>query len=110
LIDIRYKVTSAVSLKRVKDKLKIKETVYAFGCPANHAGIINRGTIDGSKRRVYNLPIWQVNMEVLPGSSGSPVFDAQGNLVGVIKGRHRTNDAKGFFIPVETVKVFLKGG
>jgi serine protease Do len=109
LIDIGQKVTSAVSLKRVRDTLRTKETVYAIGCPGNRPGIIHEGDIDGPEKRVFDLPIWEVNMEVLPGSSGSPVFDTRGNLVGIIKGRHRKNDAKGFLIPVESLKSFLKG-
>jgi serine protease Do len=107
LIGTKSSVNAYVSLDKGRDKLKNSEKVYSYGCPSNHYGIINSGTIDGPQRRVNGLPIWQVNMEVLPGSSGSPVFDTQGNLVGVVKGRYRGTDGKGFFIPLKSIKDFL---
>jgi serine protease Do len=107
LIGTKPGVNTYVSLDKGRDRLKNREKVYSYGCPANHYGIINSGTIDGPQRRVNGLPIWQVNMEVLPGSSGSPVFDAQGNLAGVVKGRYRGIEGKGFFIPLRTVRDFL---
>jgi serine protease Do len=47
-------------------------------------------------------------MEIYPGSSGSPVFDGEGNLVAVVKGRHRGTDSVGFLIPFETIVEFAK--
>jgi len=41
------------------------------------------------------------------GRSGSPVFDHQGALVGVIKGRYRGTDTTGFLIPMEIIMDFL---
>jgi serine protease Do len=57
---------------------------------------------------VDKLTYWQVNMEIHPGSSGSPVFDVQGNLVGIVKGRYRGTKSIGFLIPLETIIAFVK--
>ena len=46
-------------------------------------------------------------MTIHPGSSGSPVFDAQGQLVAMIKGRFRGNSTVGFLTPLETIIEFL---
>jgi serine protease Do len=48
-------------------------------------------------------------MEIHIGSSGSPVFDVQGNLVGIVKGRYRGTQTIGFLIPLETIIAFVKG-
>jgi serine protease Do len=46
-------------------------------------------------------------MHVHPGSSGSPVFDLQGNLVAVVKGRYRDAETVGFLIPYATLMNFI---
>ena len=107
LIDIQSKVNLWISLGKGRDLLELGEKVYSILDPIHHRGRIHPGLIVGPMRRVNNLPLWQVDMEVLPGSSGSPVFDAQGNIVAVVKGRFRGTEAVGFLIPLRTVKEFL---
>ena len=52
---------------------------------------------------------WRVMlMEILPGSSGGPVFDREGNFVGMVKGRFRGAGKVGFLIPLETIIEFVK--
>jgi len=108
LIDIDAKVSSSITLPRGRNIPGTNERVYSIGCPLNHKGSVYTGIINRSFSRVNDLLLLQVNMETLPGSSGSPVFDHLGHLVGVVKGRFRGKDARGFLIPVETVIDFLK--
>ena len=68
------------------------------------------GIVEGPPAMVNGQPLWQVNMEVLPGSSGSPVFDQDGRLVGVVKGRYRGTETRGFLIPIDTILEFLGRG
>jgi serine protease Do len=53
------------------------------------------------------LPLWQVGMDIFPGSSGSPVFDARGRLVAMVKGRYRGTSHVGFLTPLETIMAYL---
>jgi serine protease Do len=109
LIDINSRVNSSISLAEGRNLLEIGEKVYSIGCPLNHQGKVIPGIIDGLLKQENKLPLWQVDMETLPGSSGSPVFDVKGNLVGVVKGRYRGTDSKGFLIPMETLIEFISG-
>jgi serine protease Do len=84
------------------------ERVFSVGCPVNLFGTVFPGIINGPPRRVKEQTYWQVNMEIHPGSSGSPVFDVQGNLVGIVKGRYRGTNSIGFLIPLETIITFVK--
>jgi serine protease Do len=59
-------------------------------------------------KRVEDLILWQVQMKIYPGSSGSPVFDGMGKLVGIVTGRYRGTDSVGFLIPFGTLMEFLK--
>jgi serine protease Do len=109
LIDVGSGVKHAVSLAEGRNLLGMGERVYSVGCPMNLVGSVFSGVINGPPRRVNELTYWQVNMEIHPGSSGSPVFDVQGNLVGIVKGRFRGTQSIGFLIPLETIIAFVKG-
>jgi serine protease Do len=109
LIDIGSGLEDAVSLAEARNLLGMGERVYSVGCPMNLVGSAFSGIINGPPRRVNELTYWQVNMEIHPGSSGSPVFDVQGNLVGIVKGRFRGTQSIGFLIPIETIIAFVKG-
>jgi len=108
LIDIGSGVEDAISLAEGRNLLGMGERVYSVGCPVNLVGSVFAGIINGPPRRVNELTYWQVNMEIHPGSSGSPVFDVQGNLVGIVKGRYRGTQSIGFLIPLETIIAFVK--
>ncbi len=109
LIDIGAGVESSISLKEARNILGMGERVYSIGCPVNLVGSVFAGVINGPPRRVNQFTFWQVNMEIHPGSSGSPVLDVQGNLVGIVKGRYRGTQSIGFLIPIETIITFVKG-
>jgi serine protease Do len=108
LINIGGGLDSAISLAEGRNLLGMGESVYSVGCPINLVGSVFPGIINGPPRRVDKLTYWQVNMEIHPGSSGSPVFDVQGNLVGIVKGRYRGTQSIGFLIPLETIFAFVK--
>lgn len=107
LIDIHSKLNSSISLARVRGPLRNGEKVYSIGCPGNHRKFLS-GTIEGPLILVNHLPLWQAKMEIQPGSSGSPVFDGEGNLVAVVKGRFRGGNSTGFLIPLPTILEFFK--
>ncbi len=108
LIRISLSLNPYIPLAKTRDLLKDGEKVYAMGCLLIQPQEVYFGMIDGPLRQVNHLPLWQVKMGVLPGSSGSPVFDARGDFVGVVKGRYRGSDSIGFLIPARTVREFLK--
>lgn len=107
-IDINMKSTTFISLAKGRNLLGMGERLYSVGCPVDLGGTVHSGIINGPPRLVNDLPLWQVNMQIHPGSSGSPVFDAQGNLVAIVKGRYRGTESIGFLIPFETIIEFVR--
>ena len=99
---------SFISLAGGRHLVSTGEKIYSIGCPINHSGIIHSGVITGPPRRANGLTLLQVRMEVFPGSSGSPVFDAQGHVIGMVKGRYRGTNSVGFLIPLDTITAFLR--
>ncbi len=109
LVEVQGPFPSFMLPKKRRDPIRRGEKIYSIGCPDGQHGVIHVGYINGPLRQKDALPLWQVDMKILPGSSGSPVFDGEGNLVGVVKGRYRGTEAVGFLIPIETMFEFLKG-
>ena len=108
LIDIRTKVSSVISLSGGRAELAEGDTLMALGCADNRMLKLRPAIITGPPRLLNSLPLWQVTMEALPGSSGSPVFDAEGNLVALVRGRYRGTDSVGFLTPLATIRDFLE--
>lgn len=98
----------AVSLKNGRYLLQNGDALFAVTCPIRGDSGIQSGYLDGPPRRVQGLPLWQVRMHIEHGSSGSPVFDNQGRLAAIVKGRYRGTDSVGFLIPFETLLHFLE--
>jgi serine protease Do len=102
-IKITSAIKSSISLKKGRTLLDENEKVYSIGCPMNSNGKIHSGLIDGPIKRINSVYLWQAQIKTLPGSSGSPVFDVEGNLVGVVKGSLRGTESIGFIISMRTV-------
>ncbi len=97
-----------VNLAAGRFYLENGEKLIGVGCPKPLTPQFHNGSVDGPPRKAGKQVLWQVRMNVEPGTSGSPVFDPQGRLAGVIKGRYRGTDSIGFVIPFETVLRFLE--
>lgn len=107
LVECSVGIRSFVSLSSGRNLLDQGESVFSIGCPNNLQGTPAPGAINGPPRLIDDQPLWQANMDIHPGSSGSPVFDARGRLVAMVKGRYRGTTTVGFLTPLETMIAFL---
>ena len=107
LIQIQSGREQVANIEEGRNLLSMGEKLYSIGCPVGLRGTVNSGSINGPPRLADNQPMWQVSMEIQPGSSGSPVFDSEGNFVALVKGRHRVSEGIGFLIPLEVIIDFL---
>jgi len=110
LIDVGVRLENAVPLGKGRNMLQMGERLYAAICPLALSKTICSGIIHSPPRRVGDQVLWQVDMPVHHGSSGSPVFDNNGRLVGIVKGKYRHTENIGFVIPFETLITFIKDG
>ena len=86
LIQAGFKRGASISLAKGRLSLDLGETIYAIGCPQGALGAIYVGTVNSPPRLANAMPLWQVSMRVLPGSSGSPVFDVKEISLGLSRG------------------------
>lgn len=108
LVDVGIKLDNPIRLNNGRNLLGRGEPLFSVGCPIDLGIMVYSGIVNSPPRRVKDLVLWQVNMTIQPGSSGSPVFDINGNLVAIIKGRYRGKESVGFLIPFETLLSFLE--
>jgi serine protease Do len=108
LIRVAAELDAPIAVADGRRGLEMNERVYSIGCPANRLGTAYPGAVSFLPRRADRLVYWQVAMEIHPGSSGSPVFDAAGRLAGIVKGRLRGGSTTGFLIPVDTLLEFFE--
>jgi serine protease Do len=108
ILQIALKTKAAIRLSEGRNLLGMGETIFTVGCPVNLLGTVYAGTINSPPRKMNDLPLWQAHMEIYHGSSGSPVFDVNGKIVAMVKGRYRGTTTIAFLIPMETILIFFK--
>ncbi|HEY3375634.1 MAG TPA: trypsin-like peptidase domain-containing protein [Candidatus Aquicultor sp.] len=99
-------------------KLEVGNTVYAIGSPFELDGTMTQGiisalnrTIDSPNGQFKIRGAIQTDAAVNPGNSGGPLFNAQGEVVGInsqIASNSGTFAGIAFAIPSNTVKSIIK--
>lgn len=84
------------------------EHVYAIGNNRGDGLCIVEGIVSDIHRKVGGVEYILISAPVTQGSSGGPVFNARGELIGVVKGSRTDERLMNYIIPVETVKAFLE--
>ncbi|PXF57249.1 MAG: hypothetical protein C4B58_10565 [Deltaproteobacteria bacterium] len=111
-------VASGLSTPEYMDLCSVKETgllssgmrIWTIGCPLGLADTSAHGTITAPPRLIGDTLMFQSDLPVYPGSSGSPVFDDQGRLVALVKGRIIGQNSISFLIPsFYAMALFTKG-
>ncbi len=91
------------------DTILMGETVYAVGNPLGElAYSMSTGTVSGLDRlivtedAVQGINMFQIDAAVSPGNSGGPVYNARGEVIGIVtaKSGAMNSEGLGFAIPV----------
>ena len=90
------------------DAVRIGETVYVAGNPKDLEGTFSDGIIS-SRRDRYTKERFQMTAPISPGSSGGPVLNGKGEVIGVSVAAHRDLDAQNlnFAIPSRYLNTLL---
>jgi len=82
---IRLKGQELPCLASVSDKgPEIGQVVTIIGNPRGFQRISSRGEVESYFKIATSLPIFSINANIAPGSSGSPVLNDSGQVVGII--------------------------
>jgi len=89
-------------------------TVYAIGNPLGlFTSSVSRGIISGLDRTItidgISMTLMQTDAAVNPGNSGGGLFNAEGELIGVVNAKTASVDVEGlgFAIPIDSAKPII---
>lgn len=86
---------------------EIGEKIYAIGSPKGLSGSISEGIVSGIRTFDGNELI-QITAPISPGSSGGPVIDNEGKLIGVSVGAIDSGQNLNFAVPTKYVELLVK--
>src|SRR6185312_4854368 len=85
------------------------ESVFAIGNPQGLEKTISTGVVSGV-REFESRKLLQITNPISPGSSGGPILNDKGEVVGVAVGTLEDGQNLNFAVPVSAVEVLLRGG
>jgi len=93
------------------DNAKLGETVWAFGNPLGEGLFLTKGIV--SAISVPDIFMGTKNMVVTdaainPGSSGCPIFDKQGNILGICSWGYNYAQGMSHFVDADIIELSLK--
>ena len=81
----------------------IGERIYAIGNPRGLTGTISEGIVSGI-RSSEDITLIQITAPISPGSSGGPVVNDQGKVIGLAVGTLSSGQNLNFAIPASTIE------
>jgi tetratricopeptide (TPR) repeat protein len=87
-------------------QLKVGETIYTIGAPSGLAGSLSNGLVSAFRQDEGQFLI-QITAPIAPGSSGGPVLNTQGQVVGVATSKLK-DGGFGFAMGTADVQHLLK--
>lgn len=103
---LRIEGITAPALTLQPNRVPVGERVYAFGAPLGLEGTISDGLANGI--RIMNGFEWlQISAAISSGSSGGPVFDSNGTILGVATQSLVRGQSLNFAVPADEVSKIL---
>lgn len=89
-------------------ELKVGSRIYALGSPGGLENTITSGIISAVGRRFFQLgDAMQMDVPVNPGSSGGPLIDEEGRLIGIVFAGIEQFQGVNFAIPAYWIQKIL---
>ena len=82
--------------------------MFAIGSPLGLERTVTEGIVSTKTRPMQGELYLQTTAQINPGNSGGPLFNLQGEVVGVTNMKITFGEGLGFAIPVVAVKYFLE--
>ena len=101
----------------LSETFEIGQEVYTIGNSKGYGLAISKGIISSNYKNIIykdeNILSIQTSIEIYDGSSGGPLYNSKGELLGIMTFRIRDNGTyipgMSFAIPTKIIKEFIKG-
>jgi len=91
-------------------RLQIGDRVLAFGNPEGLEGTVSEGIVSALRKLDGEIRLIQITAAISPGSSGGPVTDRDGKVVGLASASILSGQNLNFAIPIEYLKRLVANG
>lgn len=108
--NLRQNFVLPYSFKQTKSD--VGENIFVLGYPLqNTMGQeikLTTGVISSNSGFLGDTTLFQISAPIQPGNSGGPLFDNNGNLIGLVTAKHTKADNVGYAFKLNLLKDFLK--
>ena len=91
----------------VASSIAVGDTIFAVGTPQGLEGTLSQGIVSGI-RTIGDSSLFQITAPISPGSSGGPVLDTRGNVIGVAVSTLRGGQNLNFAVSSAHVQQLLR--
>ncbi len=95
-------------MKLNTNQVQIGDKIFVAGNPQGLAGTFSDGIVS-AKRKIENKDLIQITAPISPGSSGGPVVNIAGEIIGIAVGAYTNGQNLNFAIPSNYIKRLLNG-
>jgi S1-C subfamily serine protease len=99
-------------------KVALQSRIYSIGGSQLLRNTLSEGKVTGiafskqlnksiSKRRAQDIKLFQVNIDLYQGDSGSPIFNASGEVIGIISAAAQRRGKTTFVVPASLMSAHL---
>lgn len=93
----------SLSLAKQDYKIEVGETVFALGNPEGLVGTMTQGIVSAGVRSALKKARIQISAPISHGSSGGPVLNEAGQVIGVAVGSYTEGQNLNFAVPASLV-------
>ncbi len=90
------------------DAMRPGDPVVAIGNPLELEGTVSNGLVSARRKGKGDFEVLQVSAPIAPGSSGGPLFNDRGEVVGVSTAVVRGEESLAFGVPVRYLAPMIK--
>lgn len=90
-----------------KDKPNIGDNIFVISSPRGFKFSISDGILSGI-RNINSINLYQMTAPISPGSSGGPVLDEKGNVIGIASSYFKDGQNINFSIPISYANDLIK--
>jgi tetratricopeptide (TPR) repeat protein len=83
------------------NKVEVGTRIAVIGSPLGLEGTLSEGIVSGERELMGDVKKLQISAAISPGSSGSPVMNAKGDVVGIASALLTGGQSLNFAVPVE---------